>query len=381
MITRRSPTIVNTSVIIVNNAKNTPTTTYITPSIVNSSIVNAPNGYYNSILNRFLFRRSIIWTYSQNSYISTIYPKCRRMREGEIRTSNSSPPQNPPLYPSNIPPGYFPSPAYYPPSGFRFETKTEKGLKLLNWGLWVNAMASILIIIVILFLISDGGNMLSMYTFVGIAGLMGFVFFILWILGLAIMYSGKYEYGPVHSQKVTMALIFFILAIIIYISGNIISMFFIFAYSPTPDFGANDFETSIVTMYTIQIITGFLTNIFTSLMWVFLIIELARQKIKSFIWTFFIISIAIYALASIFTVGWGIWDGFNLSFIGGLGIIGAVLLIYCYWDTYNRVKNRDIVPIIPPPMPPPFYPPSYPAYYNPQYEPKLKTGPYHQPPR
>lgn len=240
-------------------------------------------------------------------------------------------------------------------------------------------MASIFIVIAIMYLISNGTGIISalaLLVLLGGGGILSFVFFIFWILGLIFMNSGKYEYGPIHSQKVIMALIFFILAIISYISGYIFILFYIFSGDPLSDFGSY-----ISMMYIIQIISYFFTNMFTSLMWVFLIIQLAQQRIKILLWIFFVINITIFILASVITIAGVVWGPYIQNYIGGFGVIGNLILIFCYWRTYNRVRNREIMPIIPPFMPPPLYPLNYPPYFPSKYEPKLKTGPYNQPPK
>jgi hypothetical protein len=36
-------------------------------------------------------------------------------------------------------------------------------------------------------------------------------------------------------------------------------------------------------------------------------------------------------------------------------VIGIV--IYCYIETYKRIRDKKLMPMFPPPIPPPMYPP------------------------
>ena len=284
-------------------------------------------------------------------------------------------PHSAPINLKQTPQPVYPPPPYYPPPfGYRFEIRTVKGLKFINWGLWVNAFA-MLILLVGFASISTGG--FSFFIFILIGEVLVLIFFIVALIGIVHMHTGKYEFGPVHSARVFKALIFLVIAIAVAFAGGFSSIFFLFSGGGVGnDFGVNWHLLSIV-----QLIFGFFTNLFISLMWVYLIIELAHIKIKNLLWFYFAISMAIYAVASIFImITWRFWFSDAQGLVGSLGVFASILLIYCYWKTYNRVLKGEIKPIPLPMMPPPYFPPGQPPYYPPQsppsYPPQYLKDPY-----
>ena len=95
----------------------------------------------------------------------------------------------------------------------------------------------------------------------------------------------KEEFGPEHSQKVTYSLIFFILAIIMVIIIVVYAISTIDFTDPGTD--AEDPEFYDTNVPIITIILGTISTIFSSLGWVFLILELASEDIKKLLWRFY----------------------------------------------------------------------------------------------
>ncbi|UCG70626.1 MAG: hypothetical protein JSV09_06305 [Thermoplasmata archaeon] len=192
-------------------------------------------------------------------------------------------------------------------------------------------------------------------------GLVMLLTIILLVVGFFTIYSGKVEYGPAHFQKVSLALIFFILFIAISV-GQVffsISVPFWGGFGP----GYNDiyyYNTSYVIMY---IIFSFFSTLFLSLGLVYLIIELASREIKNLLWITFGLNLIISTVSSVLSLGLGMLGVLS----GGLGIIVLLLVMFCYWKTYIRIREREIMPIPPPFMPPPFIPPGYPIQNPPIY--------------
>jgi hypothetical protein len=271
---------------------------------------------------------------------------------------------------ANPQPGYPPPPNLPPPIPFAFELRTQRGLRFINWGLWINAIAMLIILGSVVGLASWTVSFL-------LAILMGEVlllaFFILALMGIFNMNTGKYEFGASHSASVSRAIIFIVIAVIILVAGGFSSAFFLIGSIGLGNEPGIDWRVYQV----IQLVLGFIVNMFISLMWVYLIIEIAGPRIRNYLWLYLGMSMSVYAIAGIILFDiWWLPDRVNLT--GSLGIIAGVVLIYCYWKTYNRVLSGDIKPV---PMPPlPYYPPGHPPYQPPQvppsYPPQYLKEPY-----
>jgi hypothetical protein len=259
-------------------------------------------------------------------------------------------PQSAPIHIKQIPQPVYPPPPFYPPPyGYRFEIRTVKGLKYINWGLWVNAVA-MLVLFAGLATLTTGG--FSFFIFILAGEVLILVFFILVLIGLVHMHAGKHEFGPAHSARVTKALIFLAIAFVIAFVGGFSSIFFLF----TGGGFTNGFGTNWHMFIIIQLSFGFFTHLFISLMWVFLIIEISEIRIKNFLWLYLGLSLSIYAVSAIFLFVLAVVLSNLQTFVGSLGFIASVVLIYCYWQTYNRVLKGEIKPIPYPLMPPLSFP-------------------------
>jgi hypothetical protein len=283
-------------------------------------------------------------------------------------------PQSAPIHIKQTPqPVYTPPPFYPPPFGYSFEPRTLKGLKYINWGLWINAIAMLVILVGFAFM---SGFHFPFLLFVLIGEVLVLVFFILALIGLVQMHLGRFEFGPLHAARVAKALIFIAVAIVISFVGGFSSIFFLFGRGGFN----NGFGGHWAMFQLIQLVFGFASNLFISLMWVYLIIELSHIKIRNLLWVYFGLSMALYAVATIFFFSWRFLLDSSTTFVGSLGVIASFILIYCYWKTYNRVLTGEIKPIPLPMMQPPYFPPGQPPYYPPQappsYPPQYLKDPY-----
>jgi uncharacterized BrkB/YihY/UPF0761 family membrane protein len=213
------------------------------------------------------------------------------------------------------------------------------------------------------------------------------VIFILWLLGFITMVSAREEYGPVHAKKVMMALMCFILFIIFFAMTIVVPIMSVGTMIGDPD--VEDVWDDIRGMIIITATMSFLSTVFLSLTWVFLIIELAADNIKKLLWIGFIINVvaslvALIIVIMMLNVDVTDWDLDQVSALSNMAdltraisIVGFIIFAFCYWKTYNRVKNREIMPVAPPGMPPPGFPVGGPP---PQYPPQYQQPPPQYPP-
>jgi hypothetical protein len=278
---------------------------------------------------------------------------------------------------------------YGPPMG-HFETKTEQGLKYINWGIMLYLVTLFMLLIVAIGAIMLAGTVQEPGAGLGALGailaaaclaiVLLFIVVILWLLGFATMVAGKEEYGPIHSKKVMIALMCFILFIIFFALTILVPIMSIgtMVNVQDPEEIWDDFRGMII----ISTAMSFLSTVFLSLTWVFLIIELAADNIKKLLWVAFLINVITSLVALIVVIMMLNVDVTDMDFeqvnamqnmsnlSSAISIVGFIILVYCYWKTYNRVKNREIMPVAPPGMPPPGFPPAGgpPPVYPPQYQ-------------
>lgn len=284
----------------------------------------------------------------------------------------------------SVPTPLYTPPTYYPPPPFfQGELRTLRGLRFLNWSLWLLAAYTMGLLLMLLFMLGEGmhiGFGITMGLSIG-SGLLALIAFILWLTGFIFMYQGKREFGPGHSHNVSMAFMFIIVYIAITVLGFVISILFLFSSARSPDPLTDDFEYSLSAYYLLLLIFGLAANIFYSLMWMYLIIGLSTEQVRRLLWIYFAISLLVYGVTlSIFIIQGN--AGLGETGTSGLGIISLLILIYCYWLTYNRVLRGDIKPgpQIPPPYYPPAWPPNYPLQSPPAYPPQYIKKEINSPP-
>jgi hypothetical protein len=276
------------------------------------------------------------------------------------------------------------------------ETKTEQGLKYINWGIMLYLITLFLLLIVAVGIIMLAGTMEpgaglgalgAIVAAACLAFVLLFVILILWLLGFITMVSAREEYGPVHAKKVMMALMCFILFIIFFAMTIVVPIMSVGTMIGNQN--VEDVWDDIRGMIILTTLMSFLSTVFLSLTWVFLIIELAAENIKKLLWIAFIINVVASLVALIIVIVMlnvdvadldidqvnAMQNMSNLS--SAFSIVGFIIFAFCYWKTYNRVKMKEIMPVAPPGMPPPGFPVGGPP---PQYPPQYQQPPPQYPP-
>jgi hypothetical protein len=189
---------------------------------------------------------------------------------------------------------------------------------------------------------------------------------ILWLIGFLSIYSGRIEFGPVHSHKVMLAMIFVIIYVVISISRPFLSFSFL-VYGTGPGYsGIGPYNT---TYLIIEMVFGLAASIFLSLVYVFLIIELASARTRILLWISLGLNV-MFSTGGPFIIFIFSYESFIFANFGMVFIV-LIFVIYCYWDTYERVRKRIIKPLLVPMIPPPFFPygppPAFPPPTPPQY--------------
>ena len=196
------------------------------------------------------------------------------------------------------PPGYG-----YPPPGYggRIPSTTEKGVKFFNWSLVLYIIIGLLgFVIAIIALItipsiasgssesaidSAIGMLIMIATIACVLVILALLAFIFFILGIINFNQGKYEFPANHTASVKMGLIFFILAIIMYIIAIIVP--FTFGYGIGSD--VEKMWDSIRTQAIISAVISMLSGIFVGLMFIYMIKEIAAESDKKLLWLGFLL--------------------------------------------------------------------------------------------
>ncbi|UCF08572.1 MAG: hypothetical protein JSW28_02470 [Thermoplasmata archaeon] len=274
------------------------------------------------------------------------------------------------------------------------ELRTEKGLKFLSWSLWANALAMALILVALAVIMLVGFSFFAL-PFIAFGGLLILIFIIFWLVGFGFMYNGKEEFGSAHTGRVSLALTWVVVAIVVYVANYLLGIFLMIAglSAGGQEPGFDDFEAQMRMVFIVQSTVGLVAHLFISLAWIYLAFELASEHIKKMLWTYLGVSIAVYIFTATIIVLLNTTDVLDTSYIGGPGIIGTLMLIYCYSKTRDRVRTRKIKPVPPPMWPPPYFPPGYPPqpqpYSWPQHPPQPRQDypqryikkPYREPPK
>jgi hypothetical protein len=271
------------------------------------------------------------------------------MEEGEPRTQDfpniglkdSVEPQRYPPQPIPPPP---PPQTMYPPRPWRFifESRTEKGLRIMKRGLKLIGIFWA-IIVTILIIINSFDNMGFAAAFILIPFVLAAIVFFLasvitLIHGICLLYTGRREFGPVHAHYAGLGLIFSAMFFLFFIAQNFILIIFAFRI------GMNFIVLSVA--------LGIISTMILSAAWIYFILDLIPNDIKHLLWVSVVLSLVVSIITSIASRA--------SNFAGTLGMILwfplLVLIFYCYYRTHKRLLRREIQPIFPPPIPMPFPP-------------------------
>jgi hypothetical protein len=167
------------------------------------------------------------------------------------------------------------------------------------------------------------------YSFLIITNILAFISYIIFLIGLILMFVGRKEYGKKHSKFVRYAAVFYVVAFIIpIILSMIVSGFFSY----------NDEMTFF------SIITGFISitaSLFFGLFLLFLFIELVNKFGRMVIFSAFILSIlspTIKMILQIFKTGFT--EGFILTSF--LSIISSYLFLVAVYISYKRIVSGEL---------------------------------------
>lgn len=229
-------------------------------------------------------------------------------------------------------------------------TPTEKGLQNIIWGfvvLIIYTLLSVLLFSYILFfrdnddpsaIVRIGCTACGILILLIIANL-------LLLVGFIQIYSDKERFGRKHSWNVRIALRFLLFYIALQLVINYLASSSI-DISGSAELTSEDLfpEISII-----QLALGLIATILGSLLWIFLILELASDKIKEVLWAYLIMNVIFSILIIVIAVN-------NRTMVGvasGLDLIGFLMVTYCYWETLKRLQNKEIDPTTDPHSTPP----------------------------
>lgn len=263
------------------------------------------------------------------------------------------------------------------------ENNTEKGLKVLIIGLILSILDG--------FLTLSANNLKGLGSLVlnGLSGIMGPISFILFIIGIILLFIGRKEFGDKHKTFVTWSLILFIISIIIAVFLVIYIVFSIFsAFSSVStldgDINTNFIKDLFFNIILITVIAGIIDGTYHLLM----VHQLENKKGKTILYAAFIVTIiTVLSVAIIFgpivdeltneinneanepdSVVWGEdysssqtgamesdtsaengIEKFNtqLNLVSSLGIFGQMLFLFAFFIAYKRIKNGELVPALP----------------------------------
>lgn len=230
----------------------------------------------------------------------------------------------------------------FPPFGFPFESRTERGLKFMLRGMMLfGIFAGMMLIIIFISTTSSVTTtalMVFSVIFAFISIIIMFTAIILWIAGYYNIFRGRREFGPVHNHYVNLSLIFGALYIL-----SLFGQLFILAIG---------FRFMSGNFLFLRMIMGMFSTALLSVTWIYLILEIVPNEMKIALWLSLFLSIVV----SISTAFIG-----EISAVAGLlslalWYIVLLIVIRCYQRTYNRLKKKEILPMFPPPYPFPFPP-------------------------
>ncbi len=262
------------------------------------------------------------------------------------------------------------------------DNNTEKGLKVLIIGLILSILDG--------FLTFFSNNLKGLEALVlnGLSGIIGPISFILFIIGIILLFIGRKEFGDKHKKFVTWSLILFIISIIIAVFLVIYIVFSIFsAFSSVStldgDINTNFIKDLFFNIILITVIAGIIDATYHLLM----VHQLENKKGKTILYAAFIVTI-ITVLSVVIIVGpivdeltneinneanepdsvvWGEdysssqtgamesdtssqgIERFNtqLNLVSSLGIFGQMLFLFAFFIAYKRIKNGELVSALP----------------------------------
>jgi hypothetical protein len=233
----------------------------------------------------------------------------------------------------------------YPPAGFRFEPRTERGLRIMLRGMKIFGVFVGLILIMSILILNPPGFHIGLIVFSLIVVFGILISFLVmlgsWIYGIYLLYTGRREFGPVHTHYASMGFIFAAMFFLFFIVQNIIMIFLGFGFG--------------ISTLLIRASMGVISTLILSVTWIFFILALVPDNLKILLWVTLVISLAVSMASTIISTA------SPLLGIVSIGLWYPVLLLvsYCYFKTHQRLKRRDILPMLPAPIPLPYPPQNF----------------------
>jgi uncharacterized membrane protein YozB (DUF420 family) len=263
------------------------------------------------------------------------------------------------------------------------DNNTEKGLKVLIIGLMLSILDG--------FLTLSANNLKGIGSLVlnGLSEILGPISFILFIIGIILLFIGRKEFGDKHKKFVTWSLILFLTSIIIAVFLVIYIVFSIFSAASSVSTLNGDIDTNFIKdlFFNIILITV-ITGIIDATYHLLIVHQLENKKGKTILYAAFIVTIiTILSVAIIVgpivdelidevndetnepdSVIWGEdysssqpgamesdtstqkgIERFNtqLNVVSSLGIFGQTLFLFAFFIAYKRIKNGELVPALP----------------------------------
>jgi hypothetical protein len=280
--------------------------------------------------------------------------------------------------------------------GNNMAKKTEQGLLLLLFG----TMLLIFSTLVTIATPSSGGA--GATGLACLSGAMGFFGYILILVGLILVFTGRKEFGEKHRQFVTYGLVAIVIGIVIIIIGFVVIVIGAIAgidinqdpsQDPVIDYSemAQGMTTGIVITQIggVVILIGEILLVFwlqndmgKKLLYITLIVGIITTIITTFLISALLNDIMQVMDDTPENEQEDVFTDFTADTdrINAIGLIPSFLLLIAFYLPYDRIKKGELKPIVPPPpfAPPPGYVPGpqyqqYPPY--PQYPPPGQYGP------
>jgi heme/copper-type cytochrome/quinol oxidase subunit 3 len=300
------------------------------------------------------------------------------------------------------PPAY----GYQPPAPyFKRDLETEKGVKHIFWGILIFILATLLtfagFLVAFLFvdeiianepapgeIPEDFGLLLGAVGLLCGGLLLILITLVMWLLGVYEMHKGKNEFGSQHSARVSKAVIFIVLYIVLLVLGGFVAV-------AAGVNSASDFDTYLESLRTTAIVGSTLDIIatfFLGLAFVYLVIELSDEGTKNTLWAGFVAFVVISVVGTVLSIVplYGEFTGTEVSQLRqaeamtslamGLSFIPFLMFLVAYRRVYIRVKEGEIQPEVEAyPQMYPGPPVPYPQQTAYEHQPYSRQPPYEQP--
>jgi hypothetical protein len=240
-------------------------------------------------------------------------------------------------------------------SSSNIKSGTKRGLFIINVCLWIH-LAAVSLFIIAMVLSLNGESSFSYVKYADGAVVLYLIGLSLFTIGFGYMFFWSKEFGNKHTYRVYLASIFMVIAFLI---------FFIYAFVIlTKNFSDlfiadSDLESQYAYhtfIFGLRDIFMFFFHLLISLMWVFLVYELASHRQRRVLLLYFVISICIYLAAAFIKHLYNL-EELNVEYpIESSSIVGSIILMYCYGMIYARIRKGEIEPVPTNAEFPPFFP-------------------------